>query len=808
MATLDELSRALIAADKAGDAQAARILAKEIRRVRAPIADNLNAETLNPTTGMSFFDKAAAGVGKAIVDTGRGLGQMVGLVSRDDVAESRKRDAALMDTGAGIAGNIGGNVAMALTPGMAAKGLSMVPALARAAPALNAAGNALMAPRTIGGAAALGAGMGLVQPSTSTGETLGNMALGGVASAAVPTVIRGLQSARAAAEPFYQAGQDRILGRLLQKVAGGDAPAVASRLRESSAPFVGPALPGEARAVMGEIVPGSVPTLGQAAGNPGIASLERALNAASPEAQVAIAKRILEQQEARRAALSRIAPTAGSTPEAREAFGAVYDRVIPSLEKGATARTRAAFEGVDPFGEVKIELPIDAMKAAQAKFLGEGTFGNGGKAAQALAEAERIGTDTIKAVSPKAAQGHTLSQAVRKMGGIKADGTGELASLTNRGSGSSGLVQRGGVPSDLMAEEMARRGFIKSADPDELVQALEGGLRGRVSLGNEASDAVYEAMRALSQGGGGGQIPKALPFQTIQNFRSSLGEAAQAAKLAGNKQEAAALRQMQTEIENKIAAVADGGGSIGEAFGADQVLRWREALKSHADKMQRFHTGPQAAGFRTGSDGLPRATGAELAPRFFNSSPGQAQDIQSFMRVAGDQSDVVKALKSYALTDAERNLTPAAFREWKQARASALKGLLTPQEAAKVETIAADLARAQSAQNLGKGVGSDTIQKLAYSNMVDAAGVPSWLRNMTGMQVMGNLAGRGADAVYGRANREMASRLADAAIDPGTIARLLTIATETPRAPYSDILTKLLAPGALALPGIVNTQKQ
>jgi hypothetical protein len=128
----------------------------------------------DPTEGMSGLDKFRAGVGKAFVDIGRGAGQLVGAVSRDDVAESRKLDSSLMNTGAGVAGNLAGNVAL-LAP------TAMIPGAA-----------------TIPGAAAIGAATGALQPSVSTQETMTNMALGGAGGAAgqaiankVPGLLRG-----------------------------------------------------------------------------------------------------------------------------------------------------------------------------------------------------------------------------------------------------------------------------------------------------------------------------------------------------------------------------------------------------------------------------------------------------------------------------------------------------------------------------------------------------------------------------------------------------------------------------------------
>lgn len=114
----------------------------------------------DPTVGMSGTDKFLAGVGKAMTDVGRGVGQMVGLVDREEVGASRALDAPLMNTGAGAAGNFAGNVAM-LAP------TAMIPGA-----------------NTVTGAGVIGAAAGLAQPSTSTQETLTNLALGGAGGTA------------------------------------------------------------------------------------------------------------------------------------------------------------------------------------------------------------------------------------------------------------------------------------------------------------------------------------------------------------------------------------------------------------------------------------------------------------------------------------------------------------------------------------------------------------------------------------------------------------------------------------------------
>lgn len=93
----------------------------------------------DPTEGMSGTGKFLAGMGKSFVDTGRGIGQLFGVTDGGDVSEARRLDAPLMDTGAGLAGNIVGQTAQIAAPvpgGLAAKAASR---LGRAAPYAGAA---------------------------------------------------------------------------------------------------------------------------------------------------------------------------------------------------------------------------------------------------------------------------------------------------------------------------------------------------------------------------------------------------------------------------------------------------------------------------------------------------------------------------------------------------------------------------------------------------------------------------------------------------------------------------------------------
>lgn len=137
--------------------QAQQMIATSMKTPRQPDAlDDPNMAT----SGMSGTQKFLAGMGKAGVDLVRGAGQLVGAVPQADVDEAKKRDAALMNSGAGMAGNLVGN---------------LVPAVATAAiPGAN----------TMTGAALTGAALGGVQPVASEESRLVNAGLGAAGGAA------------------------------------------------------------------------------------------------------------------------------------------------------------------------------------------------------------------------------------------------------------------------------------------------------------------------------------------------------------------------------------------------------------------------------------------------------------------------------------------------------------------------------------------------------------------------------------------------------------------------------------------------
>lgn len=206
----------------------------------------------DPTEGMSGPQLFAAGVGKSIYDTGRGIKQLVGGMSREQVDEQRKLDAPLMRRGAGMAGNVAGTVSQVLIPGGAAMRYASV------APKAAGAVRAATLPTTIAGNAAQGAVIGAVQPVGAGDSRLANIALGGAAGAAGSAIPKGLGA-------LYR-GTGSYLGKVTP--IGVDRRAARILMAEAQNPQA-------LMAPQPSAIPGVQRTLAEETLDPGIARLER-----------------------------------------------------------------------------------------------------------------------------------------------------------------------------------------------------------------------------------------------------------------------------------------------------------------------------------------------------------------------------------------------------------------------------------------------------------------------------------------------------------------------------------------------------
>ena len=155
-----QIQQAMRAAAQAGD-QAA------IGELRQMLTEAYQASSPKATEGMGGAAKFRAGVGQGMVNIGRQAGNLVGLKSDEALQDAAGLDRALLDTGAGKAGSIVGEIAAtAPVGGLAAGGARALGAKALLAGATEGAvqGGLTAGPGGRLGGAAAGAGMGMVLP--------------------------------------------------------------------------------------------------------------------------------------------------------------------------------------------------------------------------------------------------------------------------------------------------------------------------------------------------------------------------------------------------------------------------------------------------------------------------------------------------------------------------------------------------------------------------------------------------------------------------------------------------------------------
>jgi hypothetical protein len=576
----------------------------------------------DPTEGMSGTEKFLAGVGKAMTDVGRGVRQYLpdsmGGMSNAEIAMARKLDAPLMKTGAGTAGNVAGNLAMAVPT-------AFIPGAA-----------------TIPGGAAIGALSGALQPGVDAAERAKNVAIGGIAGAAVPALVRGYQVAKSFVEPLYEGGRNQIIGRTINEATGGQGAAVANQLRSAN-----------------QIVPGSLPTAAEAAQNPGLAALQRTATATDPVAMNQLAARQAAQNDARIAVLRNLA---GDEAEKEAALQA---------RQGAA---EVAYSRARNSDLMRREMAIQGQIARDAQYTGLGSLAN----------------------APVRTEAQSAAMAIRP--------TKALEDLAKRPS-FAGFIND--------AKRMAANKGIDIGNPLTSIDGL-----------HYLKLAIDDALE---------------PTAT-----NALGRNAKSA-----------LMDMKSTLTREM-------DNISPVYGAS-----REAFQQASRPINQMAVGEELMGS-------------------VNPLTGRIMPAQFAKKLSDQTAQTATGFKGATL---ENTLEPAQLQS--------------------MNALRADLARANFADTAGRGVGSDTVQKMAYSNMMGQAGLPNAIRNFGPAGIVGNLAQRAGQVVYKDANERMAQELAQALLDPQKAAALLESGMVNPQ---TQALIQGLRRGGVALgsatPGLIKANQE
>jgi len=332
VADLNEIYDAIRKANAQGDMDSVRKLSAYLQTAKPPVksydvmsngelAPSGSSQALaeqSPTSGNGYLQNLGLAFGEGAHHTLQGVGQALGLVSRQDVANSRQLDTDLNSRpGSGVGRFLG--TAAILAPTAAIPGAN-----------------------TLGGAATIGAGTGLLAPSASTKETIGNTVGGGIGGPigllAGRVLGAGYQAAKAFVQPLFNSGQETIASRALQSFAGGP-----QASQEAGAALANPP----------SVLPGVKPTTAELANNAGIAQFERTLKN-NPEYVNALTQRNQANRAAMTSALDNIA---GSPIKYEQTAGLRNDFSRPLYEQAADVR-------VEPDAQLLSLLNRPSVKAA------------------------------------------------------------------------------------------------------------------------------------------------------------------------------------------------------------------------------------------------------------------------------------------------------------------------------------------------------------------------------------------------------------------------------------------------------------
>lgn len=130
-----------------------------------------------------------------------------------------------------------------------------------------------------------------------------------------------------------------------------------------------------------------------------------------------------------------------------------------------------------------------------------------------------------------------------------------------------------------------------------------------------------------------------------------------------------------------------------------------------------------------------------------------------------------------------------------------LENIMTPEQMASLQGVASDLGVLKGAESAGRGVGSDTVQKMAMSHLMNQAGVPNWMQSIG--RVPGGWLRTLGDVLYTKNDDALRATLAEVFKDPQAAAHAMQMAKTDPTR-FMQAMQTLGQGTALSLPASVN----
>lgn len=553
-----------------------------------------------------------------------------------------------------------------------------------------------------------------------------------------------------------------------------------------------------------EIIPGSVPTLAQSTGNPGIATLERTTRLSNP---TPFAERDAANAEARVAALDSVRgdhmTVADLADKRRQVLDVARERAFDQAGPADVAPAVSAIDQALAAPEAhmdEVARPLNALREKIVQPPAETTPEQTGAFHRALTQS--FGADATSLTPEVMSQARgalgkkfediaantevpwddklrsSIGEIIKNTAQVVPEGSlpplfktlDNIASTANDGKTITGasyqaLTKRGSPLDSLM----------KSGDPT--IRDAAGQIREALDDGLERSLAATEAPAGAAAG--------ASPLDDLRATRlqyKNLKTVEAALRSAGPDKQVTPQAVMSAVKRNFGQFAYQGGGPLGDAAEAairEQAARpptvqtdprqlhgMREELSNSIDALEKKGTdaGDQgAAHLRNVRDQLDQAIGT--------GAKGYG-DYAALAESSGEPIRATRFLQQLRLTDARGNITlgrvDSALKRITDMRAQPGKNSakdVSDATLAQLHSIREDLLRADKL-NLGRPLGPDTAQHLATANVASRMSVPLALGATLGAHPLVGTALGAGKMFYGMKDKEIQEALVQRLLDP------------------------------------------
>ena len=235
-----------------------------------------------------------------------------------------------------------------------------------------------------------------------------------------------------------------------------------------------------------------------------------------------------------------------------------------------------------------------------------------------------------------------------------------------------------------------------------------------------------------------------------------------------------AMEKARTNALNRNVDIGNPAGSLRGLHETKMALD--QQIKEVEAKLLRDGAGSKSAeldGLRSAKD---RLLGFIENPQI---SPEYKTARETYARLSKPVNQLEEIAKLADKSVSAKNNTIYTDRFFKELEKVKKDGLLSKQQINRLEAIGEDLRLKSFAEDAGRGVGSNTVQNLAYGNMANQIGIPNMLRNMPGGQIVGNVAKRAGNVLYGQANKDITNKMAETMLSPQRAAELMQMPATT-----------------------------